>query len=233
MAVTDFSSLANILLQQYGAVIRDALTQYGPGNQLLAARSIMGRLAAKGRTRVGSGNTSDRYAHEWAVHHATASAQSFGASDPYPAATQESYAVASLSWKRIGVSLEFDNLTRLAGRGAQRGGAHALSGELLAKLKALIHAIETQAASDGTGNSGKDLTGIKAFLSTSNTYAGIDQTTASYWRAKVVDAASASLAKSHLQSLVRQLFDAGAIGPNSEMWMSSTQWYKFSSLYTS
>lgn len=43
----------------------------------------------------------------------------------------------------------------------------------------------TQLFGDGTGNSGKDITGLKAIVSDSGTYGGIDRSTYTWWRANV------------------------------------------------
>lgn len=227
---TTFSEISQLLLTNYGPVVKQAFTQYGVKDGVVDPHSFFGLLQKYGRVRVGSGDGSDRYAKEWGVHYTTPSAASFGANDAYPSATSESYNTASLEWKRVGISMEFDNLVRVAGL-ASRGNIHPLSREFRGKLNALVAAIETQLISDGTGNSSKDITGAKAFLSASNTYAGIDQTAASYWQAQLVNASSATLTETHLQSVTQALFNNGGIGPNTVIVMSSTQWAKFVALY--
>lgn len=230
MASTSFSSVSQLLATNYGPVVAQSFTQFGVKDGLVAPNSFFGLLQKYGRVRIGSGDGSDRYAREWAVHYTTPSATSFGANDNYPAATSESYNTASLEWKRVGIPMEFDNLLRLTSL-ATRGNIHPLTREFRAKMNALISAIETQLVSDGTGNGSKDVTGALAFLSTTNTYATIDQNAASYWQARLVNAAAAALAESHLQSLTQTLFNNDGIGPNSVMVMSSTQWAKFVALY--
>lgn len=230
MASTSFAEISQLLLSNYGPVVAQAFTQYGVKDAVVDPNSFFGLLQKYGRVRVGSGDGSDRYAKEWGVHYATPSAASFGANDAYPSATSESYNTASLEWKRVGISMEFDNLVRVAGL-ASRGNIHPLTREFRGKLNALVAAIESQLVSDGTGNSSKDVTGALAFLAATNTYAGIDQTAASYWQAQLVNAFSASLAESMLQSATRALFNNGSIGPKSVMVMSSTQWAKFVALY--
>ena len=232
MATTTFTDLSAILLDKYGAVIAKAFTEYGPGNQLIPENSIMGRLAANGRVVIGSNDISDRYAKEWGVHTTAFTASSYGGSDSYPSSVAPSFATASLPWKRYGISMEFDNLVRVA-RAAARGNVNALNFEFQAKLKALISQIEKDLSGDGTANSSKVITGVKAFMSTSNTYAGINQSTSSYWQARIDDASAASLASSNLETIAKLLYDNNGIGPNSEIWMSSTQWPKFTALYSS
>jgi len=232
MATTSFSDLSNIILTNYGELIAKAFTEYGPGNQMMPQNSIIGRLAANGRVQVGSGDGSDRYAKEWGIHTTAFSAASYGANDAYPASTAPAFAQAQLEWKRLGISMEFDNLVRLAQRGMTRGNTNAIGFEFQAKLRAMLHAIETQLITDGTGNSSKDITGFLAFLDNANTYAGINQATATYWQAQLEDAGSSALAKSNLQTLVKTLHDNGSIGPQTEIWMSATQWHKYTALYS-
>lgn len=233
MAATSFTDLANILLTYYGKHIAKAFTEYGLGNQFMNENSIMARLAQKGRIFVGSDEVSDRYAKEWAVHTTAFSAAWFDTSDSFPSSTAPAFATASLEWKRAWITMEFDNLVRIANAVA-RGGIDKLTFEFQAKLKALINEIESKLSGDGTSPSTKVITGFKAFLATANTYAGIDQGANSYWRARITDASSAALSKStHLQAVAKALYDNSAVGPNSEIWMSSTQWEKFQALYNS
>lgn len=230
MASTTFSEISQLLLTNYGPVVAQAFTQHGVKDGVVDPNSLFGLFQKYGRVRIGSGDGSDRYAKEWGVHYTSPSAASFGANDSYPTSTSESYNTAALEWKRVGISMEFDNLVRVAAL-ATRGNIHPLTREFRAKLNAMVAAIETQLVSDGTGNSSKDITGALAFLSATNTYAGIDQTAASYWQAQLVNAAAASLAESHLQSVTRTLFNQGSIGPKTVMVMSATQWAKFVALY--
>lgn len=233
MATLSFSDLAALVLENYGGVVAQAFTQLGPGNSLLSKHSIMGAIAEAGNVMIGSGDTSDRYSHDWGVHTATATAASFGVNDAYPDATLESYNDAKLEWKRVGIPMKFDNLLRLAGRGSSRGNVNNIEREFMAKVKSVIAAIEAQLATDGTGNGGKDVTGFKAFLSAANTYATINQAAETYWQANIVAGGAAAVSKAMLQDLTKPLFDKGALDDSAELWMPSNQWYRFAALYTS
>lgn len=53
-------------------------------------------------------------------------------------------------------------------------------------MKTLRKKMTTQLFSNGTGNSGKDITGLLAAVSATGTYGGIDRTTYTWWRANVL-----------------------------------------------
>lgn len=231
MADLNMSVLTNLLRANYGAEIVKAFSQQGP-NWFVPEQSILGRLRAAGRTFNGGGDGNNRYAREWGIHSATSSASSYDENDPYPAAQTETYGDASIDWKNVWITSEIVNRDRIAaGASASRDQIAAWSRDQFAKLKALFSGIESQLASDGTGNSGKDLTGFLAFLSASNTYAGIDQSANSYWRAVNNNASSAAISKELLQTLVRALYDNEGIGPNTEMWMNLLQFQRYRQLF--
>tara|TARA_Y100001937_G_scaffold80726_1_gene109311 strand:- start:226 stop:1272 length:1047 start_codon:yes stop_codon:yes gene_type:complete len=235
MSTLSFSDLTNLLLENYGALITENLTtpQQGPGNWLVSDQSIMGRLRAAGRVFVGGADSSDRYVRDWAAHTGTSTAASFDGSDNFPAAVQESYADCSIGWKRIGISLEFDNLVRMATRGsAARGGMSPISEDFRRKLKALIHKMETDLAGDGTGNGGKDLDGCKAFMSAANVYAGINQAANAYWQANIDAAGGAALSLNLLENLTGGMWDRNAIGPSAELWMNRNQYSAYTGLFS-
>ena len=51
--------------------------------------------------------------------------------------------------------------------------------------KTLKDSVTSMLYGDGTGNSGKDITGLGAAISDSNTYGGIDRSTYTWWKAKI------------------------------------------------
>lgn len=231
MADLNMSVLTNLLRENYGAEIVKAFSQEGP-SWFVPEQSILGRLRAAGRTFNGGGDGNNRYAREWGIHSATSSATSFDENDTYPAAQTETYGDASIDWKNVWITSEIVNRDRIAaGTAASRDGIAAWARDQMAKLKSLFSAIESQLAGDGTGNSNKNLDGFLGFLSASNTYAGIDQSANSYWRAVVQDASSASISKELLQTLVRSLYDNEGIGENTEMWMNLLQFQRYRQLF--
>ena len=233
MSTMSFSDLTSILFENYGSLITDTVVQQGPGNWLVPGQSVFGRLRELGQVKMGGSDGNNRFAKEWGVHTGTASAVAIDENDPFPSATQESYGEASLGWKRVVSTMEFDNLVRLATKAnSARGGISPISEDFKRKLKAIVHKIESDLGTDGSGTSGKDVTGCKSFLATANTYAGIDQSANAWWRSAVTDASSAALSLTLLDTVMGAMWDRNAVGPNCEIWMSRTQWNKYVGLFS-
>ena len=232
MSTLSFSDISSILYENYGAKISEGITQEGPGNWMVPDQSFIGCLRAKGRVFIGGADGNDRHPREWGIHSSTATATSIDGDDNFPAATQEGYGEASLAWTRYAVTMEFDNLVRLATRkNAARGQMSPITEDFKRKLKALVHDIEQGLATDGTGNSSKDITGFLSFLSASNTYAGLAQTGNTYWQAVVEAAGSAVLTRTHLRTMLGTLWDRGVLDDTSELWMPRQQWNRYVDLF--
>lgn len=232
MSYMDYSEHANVLIDKFGPIIANAFTQTAQDmDGMIRPNSILGRLRAWGNVMVGTDSRSQEKAFAWTVDPAAETAASYGAGDTYTADTTPSFGQATLDWKRIGVSMEWDDLVSLTSA-PLKDGSSVLGRRMLKKMRAIVSAIETQLATDGTGNSSKDVTGFKAFLSDSNTYAGIAQTGNTYWQAVEVTA-SAALAKAHLRSAVGGLWDREVLGDDThEMWMPRAIWEDYVDLYS-
>lgn len=224
-----FADQTAMFVENYGSLIIQAFTQYGPENELVPSRSFIGALQQHGRVSVGGADMNDRHAREWAIHTSTTTAISYDESDNYPAATQSAFAEASIDWKRVGVTMSWDELVRAA-KGIGRPGYNHISFDVKAKLKALVDKMEAMLATDGTGNSSKDFTGFLAALSASNTYAGISQSANSYWQAQV-DATGGALSKSLVESMIETLDGVDATKPGLEIWMPLNQWNRWKNLF--
>lgn len=232
MADMGFSDLTNLLYENYGQLIVDNVIRSGLGNNFINDQTLLGLLRSKGKVLMGGADGNDRYAREWALKTSGKTATSFGADDAYPVATQPVWADASIGWKRNGVMISIDNLVRLATRsGSMRANYNGLGSQITDALKALMAAIDTQLASDGTGNGADDIDGFLAFLSTSNTYATISQSGQALWQANISAAGSAALTKTMMRTLVRAAWNRGAIGPNTEFLMDLLQFQKYATLF--
>lgn len=233
MPVTQISSYVNAIMKNYGDIIVQGFTQYGPGNQLIGKNSILGwlmdsNLAGGNRVKIGLDHISQDKVREWPVHSATVTATSYTPStDPFPVASQETLNLASISPKAIGIPLQMDNLSRAMQRGANfTGSQNMLAWEVEKKLKALIAALETQLRGDGTGNSSKDFDGMRSFLKTTGNYAGIAQTN-SYWQPSVQTSTGAiTLAK--FRTTKRALEDRAGF---TDVLCSPANFDKFRELY--
>ena len=231
MAKQNFTSLANAILTNYGQLLVQAFTEAGQDPMgIIAPNSAMGRIRDWGNIHIGNGEVQEDKAFDWGVDTAAQTAVSYGANTTYSADTAEVFAAAALDWKRVGVPLSWDDLLA-TGSIPIRGGANALNYSFVKRLKALVTKIESMIFLDGTGNGSLDLTGLAASLSASNTYAGINQVGNTYWQAGVV-VAGAALAKSHLKSLIGDVWDKERMTPGShEMWMPRGIWEQYVALY--
>lgn len=233
MATQDIANLGNILRKRFAQSITDAVTLRGPGNyqdgalSLFKPTSLMELLRREGRISVG-GNL-DAGDLTWPVRSAGGDASSYAAEDVIPNATNDTYAQASLSWARTRISMEFDRLARETARGERVvGDADAIIVSFENKVKALFSDIEDQLAGNGAGN---DMAGFRSFLSDSNTYAGINQGANPYWQATEVDASGATLTRTMLDEVLRDMDTVGATPTHILMGMTQAQ--KYSALFTS
>jgi hypothetical protein len=239
MSSQTLSNIANILREKYGNTIVRAFTQYGPGGWLgVNEQSMLGMLQQMGKVYVGGKDapqpgSGGYYAAEWPIHTATATAASYDASDNWPSATPETYgALAKLNYKRYAISMEVDNMLRVSARGANVvGNVDAFTSEFESKLRSLISKIETDLHADGTGNSGKNIDGVLAFLSASNTYAGISQSANSFWQASVIAAGSAAISHSLIRQMIRALWAKDAMAGNYVCLMPINQWHRYLALH--
>lgn len=230
MPATTFDDIVEKVVTNYGDLIIKGFTQYGPGNELVRNRSIIGCLQEQGRVVVGGADGSDRYVRDWGVHVSTPSSTAYGAGDTYDSASPNTFDSAYMAWKRRHITLSWDDLDRAtSGRSAVRGG-HPVNFDLMSKLKTIINDIENDGIGDGTGTSGKVFTGFKAFLSTSNTYANIAQGANSFWQAQI-DSTGGALSKSLVESMMETLDGVDATKPGLQIWMPLNQWNRYKNLY--
>lgn len=229
----EVSEYSNLILDKYGAVLAKAFTQLGAEYTTVTSKTPLGRLAARGKIRVGgSGQASDRYVKEWGVDPAGKTAVAYGPNDTYTADSADTYGAASLEWKRAGIAMGWDALLNMLNL-PTRTGEQPLGVRLMKRLDGILQKISNDLFTDGTGTSGKDWTGFRAFVSIANTYAGISQTANVYWRAQSENASSSALSATYLENLVGAMDDLGMIREgDTEMWMPRNQWLKFKALYT-
>jgi len=165
----------------------------------------------------------------WKVHYAGNSAStSYGLEDTPPAAGQQSYERAYLTWKRNWITVAVDGLLQAEAAGAG-GFIEAQASEISEALQDLILSIDGQLWGDGTGNGGKDITGVAAAISATGTYATIDRATATWWQSYVEDAGAAILSEDLLTNHFDALFGDGSRGidPNNFVMVTSrAMWRK-------
>lgn len=111
-------------------------------------------------------------------------AASYSGYDTLDTTPQEGIDSAEYNWKQYSVSITIDGKTE-----RQNMGSSKIIDVLEAKTKqakmSLVEELSTGVFSDGTSNSGKQLTGLEAMVSASGTYGGINSSLYSWWRAGV------------------------------------------------
>jgi len=119
-------------------------------------------------------------------------AGSMGAYDPVPLTAQTGLGHCAVDWKQLSTSVVLDKATM-----ARNAGPDAKLSILKGKMKqaemSLQDAMVTQLFSDGTGNGGLDITGIRLMCGTTSTYAGLAGSGTYSWWSAVVDTTSEAL----------------------------------------
>ncbi|MCF7801092.1 MAG: phage major capsid protein [Candidatus Marinimicrobia bacterium] len=141
--------------------------------------SFLGRVPLKkGKARI-----------QWPVHHGgNASVGSFGEGDNITTTGKQARKLAELPYKRAKVAISVDGLQQaISEAGGVIGVPDLLADEILKSIEDLKANINTQLLGDGTGNTGKDITGIQAAINNSGTYAGLDRATYAWWKSHVAE----------------------------------------------
>ena len=113
---------------------------------------------------------------------------------------------AEFNWKQYSVSISISGKEE-----RQNSGSSRIVNLLEAKIKqaemSLMEQLSTGLFSDGTGNSNKDLTGLRAMVSASGTYGGISASANTWWQS-YVDSTSEALSLADM----RTAFNSASIG---------------------
>lgn len=168
---------------------------------------------------------------EWKVHYAgNSSPTSYDLDDNPPAAGSQAYKEAKLPHKRNWATIQIDGLLEASARGREAAFMAIEASEISGVLLDLIQKMNTQFWGDGTGNSSKDITGIKAAVNATGTYAGLDRATYTWWQSYMQDAGGAvdlteDLVTSHIDTFLgdslRGVVQSELVGVTSRL-----QWRK-------
>jgi len=166
----------------------------------------------------------------WPVRYAgNTSAGSYAEGDSGAGAGNQGFKKAFLTWKLNKVEVEVSGLAQAIG---DNGGmiVPALRTELDLGLSDVRGNINSQLMSDGTGNSGKDITGLFAAIADTGTYAGLDRGTYTWWKSYVN--ANGGTPRNLSEDLVRTVKSTVEArgGRVTAIYAGSTQWYKYGDL---
>jgi hypothetical protein len=110
---------------------------------------------------------------------------SYDGYDPIDVTPQDGFGYAEYSWKQYSGSVTIDGRTEALNEGSAQ-----IIGILQAKMEQLRLSFEQEVNAmlwgDGTGNSSKDFLGLQAIVDSSGTLGGIDSSTETWWKSRVV-----------------------------------------------
>jgi len=166
----------------------------------------------------------------WPVRYAgNTSAGSYAEGDSGAGAGNQGFKKAFLTWKLNKVEVEVSGLAQAIG---DNGGmiVPALRTELDLGLSDVRGNINTQLMSDGSGNSGKDITGLFAAIADTGTYAGLDRGSYTWWKSYVnANGGTPRALSEELVRTVKSTVEARG-GRVTAIYAGSTQWYKYGDL---
>ena len=166
----------------------------------------------------------------WPVRYAgNSSAGSYAEGDSGAGAGNQGFKKAFLGWKLNKVEVEVSGLAQAVG---DAGGmiVPALRTELDLGLSDVRANINSELMSDGSGNSGKDITGLFAAIADTGTYAGLDRGTYTWWKSYVsANGGTARNLTEELMRTVKSTIEARG-GRVTAIYAGSTQWYRYGDL---
>lgn len=169
----------------------------------------------------------------WPVRYAgNASVGSYGETDAGAGSGNQAFKKAFLDWRLNKVEIEVTGLAQAVGAG---GGmiAAPLQTELRLGLADLQAAINTELMTDGTGNAGKDITGLLAAIADTGVYAGLDRASYAWWKAYVLAAGGVprALTEELMRQVKMEMQDRG--GVLTAIYTSAVHWYQYGDLQVS
>ena len=156
-------------------------------------------------------------------------ASSYSGYDQLDVTPQEGIDSAEFNWKQYSASITIDGKTE-----RQNSGQSRIISVLEAKTRqaemSLTEQLSTGLFSDGTGNGGKDLTGLEAMVLATGTYGGINSATYTWWQAYIESTNEAlGLPK------MRTAFNTASVGGKDTptlIVMTQTLYEKYEGLFT-
>jgi hypothetical protein len=144
-------------------------------------------LMANGRKKPCSGGD---FLVEPLLYGKNTTVNSYDGYDPIDTTPQTGITAAQFNWKLLAGSVTFSRVEALKNNSKEKI-IDLLEQKVTQLEESLRDEFNIEAFSDGTGNSGKDVTGLQAIIDTDNTFAGINRTTYTWWAAKREDTAEA------------------------------------------
>lgn len=200
MAFPNLSDIISTTIQSRSAALADNVTKN---------HALLTKLKARGNVKTVSGGNVILQEIMYNDPN-TANAGSYSGYDVIDITPNSPISAAQFDLKQYAGAISISGLEQLQNAGKEQiidlleGRVQIAEAQLLDKISAGIY-------SDGTGNSGKDITGLKAAVSstpTSGTYGGINRATWSFWQNVAFDATTdggAAASPANIQSYMNRV----------------------------
>lgn len=119
---------------------------------------------------------------------------------------------AEFDWKHLVAPIIWAKTEEVVNNGSDVQVKNVIQAKVKIAELSLEKAFASQVYGDGTGNSGKDITGLGAMIATTGVYGGIDRATYTWWNAKVY--ANGGTARPLSTRLMRSVFMDLSDGPD-------------------
>ncbi len=128
---------------------------------------------------------------EHLLYEKNSTVKSFSGAELLDTTLQEGMTIARFNWKQYAASIGITGLEKRNNQG-EAAMINLLQAKTTQAEMSLKDRLSTDAYADGTGNGGKNLTGLKALVSTTTTVGGLSPTTYTWWQSTVTSAGSFS-----------------------------------------
>lgn len=156
--------------------------------------------------------------------------QSYNGYDRLDVTPQEGIDTAEFNWKQYSASITISGREERQNKGSKYKLIDLLGAKTEQAKMSLTGGLVDGIFSNGTGNGGKDLTGLEAMVLASGTYGGIDSGTYTWWRANV-DSSSEALDLADMRTQFNNASIGGKFAPNLIV-TTQTLFEKYESFFT-
>lgn len=126
---------------------------------------------------------------EHVLYELNGTVKSYAGAETLDTTLQEGMTIARFNWKQYAVSVSITGLEKRNNQG-ESGMINLLSAKTKQAELSLKDRMSTDCFGDGTGNGGKNITGLAALISTTATVGGLNPTTYAWWKSTVTSAGS-------------------------------------------
>lgn len=169
---------------QFGDVVATTIKYYGPQitENILAQEALLWKMKEGGRTDTIPGSEAIL---EPLMYAENSNVGSYGGADVLPTSVQSVIDGSNFNWKQVAGTCSYTGLEEFQNSGSKQRMVNLIQGKLENLQLSLMLEMNRQMFLDGTGNGGKDITGLNLAVEDGtawSTYGGIDSNTYTFWR---------------------------------------------------